>query len=59
MNRHHPHRAPDFFAVLLVLVVIGLGMTLAVQVGATDRDQVVETEYVRHTPNNRRRPCSS
>ena len=51
MNRHHPHRAPDFFAVLLILVVIGFGMTLAVQVGATDREQVVETERVQQTPN--------
>jgi hypothetical protein len=51
MNRHHPHRAPDFFAVLLVLVVIGLGMTLAVQVSATVSDQVVETEVVQHVPH--------
>jgi hypothetical protein len=50
MNTHHPHRAPDFFAVLLVLVVIGFGMTLAVQVAATDREQVVETDLVRYNP---------
>jgi hypothetical protein len=51
MNTHYSHRAPDFFAVLLVLVVIGVGMTLAVQVAATDREQVVETDMVRHVPN--------
>ena len=51
MNRHHPHRTPDFFAVLLVLVVIGFSMTLAVQVSATDRHHVVETERAQHVPN--------
>ena len=51
MNRHHPHRSPDFFAVLLVLVVIGFGMTLAVQVIATDRHHMVETETVQQVPN--------
>jgi hypothetical protein len=51
MNRNHSHRAPDFFAVLLVLVVIGFGMTLAVQVITTDRDQVVESEWVPRSPN--------
>ncbi len=51
MNTYHSHRAPDFFVVLLILVVIGFGMTLAVQVGATDRDQVVETEQVLPVPH--------
>ncbi|MEJ2453406.1 MAG: hypothetical protein P8103_04510 [Candidatus Thiodiazotropha sp.] len=46
----HSHRGPDFFAVLLVLVVIGLGMTLAIQVSATDREQVVDTEVVHTMP---------
>ncbi len=51
MNTHHSHRAPDFFVVLLILVVIGFGMTLAVQVSATDRDQVVERELVQPAPH--------
>ena len=46
----HSHRSPDIFAVLLVLVVIGLGMTLAIQVSATDREQVVDTEVVHNMP---------
>ncbi|MEJ2592368.1 MAG: hypothetical protein P8178_13390 [Candidatus Thiodiazotropha sp.] len=50
MVTRHSHRGPDFFAVLLVLVVIGLGMTLAVQVSATDREQVVDTEVVQTLP---------
>lgn len=51
MNTRHPHRAPDFFAVLLILVVIGFGMTLAIQVSATDKDQVVDTDVVQVNPN--------
>jgi hypothetical protein len=51
MNTRHPHRGPDFFAVLVLLVVLGLGMTLAIQVSATDRDQVVDTEMVHNSPN--------
>jgi hypothetical protein len=50
MNKSHPHRSPDFFAVLVILVVIGFGMTLAVQVATADRDQVVETEMVHPLP---------
>jgi hypothetical protein len=44
MNRHHQHRKPDFFAVVLVMVIIGFGLTLAVQVSLVDRHQVVESE---------------
>jgi hypothetical protein len=51
MNNHHSHRSPDFFVVLLILVVIGFGMTLAVQVIATDQDRVVESELLPHSPN--------
>ncbi|MGD8908332.1 MAG: hypothetical protein PVF13_05900 [Chromatiales bacterium] len=51
MNRSYSHRTPDFFKVLLILVLIGFSMTLAVQVIATDRDQVVEIEQVPHNPN--------
>jgi hypothetical protein len=46
MNRHHPHHSPDFFAVLLILVVIGFGMTLAIQVGANSTDQVVNSDRI-------------
>jgi hypothetical protein len=53
MNTRHSHRGPDFFAVLLLLVVIGLGMTLAIQVSATVRDQVVDTQVIQphYNPN--------
>ncbi|MCU7798358.1 MAG: hypothetical protein KZQ73_16435 [Candidatus Thiodiazotropha sp. (ex Semelilucina semeliformis)] len=51
MNTRHPHRTPDFFAVLLVLVVIGFGMTLAIQIGMADRDRMVDTEVVQVDPN--------
>ncbi|MES9853724.1 MAG: hypothetical protein ABW170_18055 [Candidatus Thiodiazotropha sp. L084R] len=44
MNRQHPHHKPDFFAVVLVLVMIGFGLTLAVQVAAIDRHEVVRSE---------------
>lgn len=43
MSRRHSHRGLDFFAVLLILVVIGFGMTLAVQIGAGEREQVVHS----------------
>jgi hypothetical protein len=46
MNRQRPHHAPDFFAVLLILVVIGFGMTLALQVGAGITEQVVNSDAV-------------
>jgi hypothetical protein len=44
MYRHHQHRKPDFFAVVLVLVMAGFGLTLAVQVSLVDKHQVVESE---------------
>ena len=46
MSRRYPHRGLDFFAVLLMLVVIGFGMTLAVQISAGDRDQVVNSDRI-------------
>lgn len=51
MSIHHSFRRPDFFAILLVLVVIGFGMTLAVQITIADRAQVVETEVVPQKPH--------
>jgi hypothetical protein len=51
MNRHHQPHSPDFFAVLLFLVAIGFGVTLAVQLATGVSDQVVETEMVRQLPN--------
>jgi hypothetical protein len=50
MNRHHHHRKPDFFAVVLVLVMLGFGLTLAVQVSLVDRHQVVDTEVTEVIP---------
>ena len=51
MNRNNSYHSPDFFTVLLILVVIGFGATLAVQLSTGVADQVVETETVRHLPN--------
>jgi hypothetical protein len=51
MNRHHHHHKPDFFAVVLVLVLLGFGLTLAVQVSLVDRHQVVESEVSEVLPN--------
>ncbi|MBT3049089.1 MAG: hypothetical protein AB2728_08165 [Candidatus Thiodiazotropha sp.] len=50
MNRHYHHRKPDFFAVVLVLVMLGFGLTLAVQVSLVDRNQVVESEVTETIP---------
>ncbi|MCU7918023.1 MAG: hypothetical protein KZQ99_14665 [Candidatus Thiodiazotropha sp. (ex Dulcina madagascariensis)] len=50
MNRQHYHRKPDFFAVVLVLVILGFGLTLAVQVSVADRHQVVDSEVVKVLP---------
>ncbi|MET0108436.1 MAG: hypothetical protein ABW084_06020 [Candidatus Thiodiazotropha sp.] len=50
MNRHHQHRKPDFFAVVVVLVMIGFGLTLAVQVSLVDRHQVVDSEVTEVLP---------
>ena len=36
---------------LVLLVVIGFGLTLALQVSATDREHVVETEAIEQGPN--------
>ena len=47
MKKQHPHHKPDFFAVVLVLVMIGFGLTLAIQVSAIDRQQVVHSEMSR------------
>ena len=44
MYTQHPHRKPDFFAVLVVLVMLAFGLTVTIQVIATDVDQVVETQ---------------
>jgi len=43
MNRQHSNRKPDFFAVLVLLVMVGLGLTVTIQVIASDVDQVVES----------------
>jgi hypothetical protein len=52
MKTRYPHRCPDFFAVLVVLVVVGFGMTLAVQINSSDRDRMAETqEVIQLNPN--------
>ncbi|MET0089214.1 MAG: hypothetical protein ABW068_04175 [Candidatus Thiodiazotropha sp.] len=43
MKRQSPHHKPDFFAVVVLLVILGFGLTLAIQVSAIDQQQVVET----------------
>jgi hypothetical protein len=51
MSRHHQHRKPDFFAVVLLLVMVGFGLTVAVQVSLVDRHQVVDSEVTDVMPN--------
>ncbi len=51
MSRYHSHRAPDFFAVLVIMVVIGFSLTLAIQVSVSDRENVVETEVAQQVPS--------
>ncbi len=47
----YSHRNPDFFAVLLILVLVAFGATLAVQVVVAERHQVVDTEVIQQQPN--------
>jgi hypothetical protein len=51
MHRHHQHRKPDFFAVVLVLVMVGFSLTVAVQVSLVERHQVVDSEVTDVMPN--------
>lgn len=43
MNGQHSNRKPDFFAVLVLLVMLGFGLTLTVQVVSSDVDQMVKS----------------
>jgi hypothetical protein len=36
-------RKPDFFAVVVLLVVVGFGLTIAAQLVSTEVEQVVES----------------
>ena len=49
MYRQHVNRKPDFFAVLVLLVMVGFGLTVTLQVIATDVDQVVKDQPVNTT----------
>jgi hypothetical protein len=51
MKRGYPNSGPDFFAVLLVLVIVGFGMTLAVQIGTSERDRMAEMQAIQVHPN--------
>ena len=46
MNNQRPNHKPDFFAVLVLLVMIGFGLTVTVQVISSDVEQVVETQAI-------------
>ncbi|MET0067524.1 MAG: hypothetical protein ABW076_14350 [Candidatus Thiodiazotropha sp.] len=46
MNRQSPRHKPDFFAVVVLLAILGFGLTLAVQVVAIDQQKVVETTLI-------------
>jgi hypothetical protein len=43
MKRQSHHHKPDFFAVVVFLVILGFGLTLVVQVSAIDQQQMVES----------------
>lgn len=47
MYRQRSYRKPDFFAVLVVLVTLGFGMTVTIQLIASDVDHVVERQPVK------------
>jgi hypothetical protein len=51
MKRQNPHHKPDFFAVVVVLVMIGFGLTLAVQVSDIDQRQAVHSEVSQAGPD--------
>ena len=44
MYRQHINRKPDFFAVLVLLVMVGFGLTVTIQVIAPEVDQVVKEQ---------------
>jgi len=49
MYRQHTNRKPDFFAVLVLLVAVGFGLTVTIQVVTTHTDQVVERQPIETT----------
>ncbi len=46
MNRQQSNHKPDFFTVLVLLVVLGFGLTIVVQIGFSDKQQVVDGQLV-------------
>lgn len=44
MYRQPTNRKPDLFAVLVLLVTLGFGLTVTVQVISSDTDQVVKAQ---------------
>lgn len=46
MIKRKPSTSPDFFAVLVLLVVLGIGFTVSIQVISTDTGHVVDSQPI-------------
>lgn len=44
MNRQHTNRKPDFFIVLVLLVVLSFGLTVSIQIVSSEVDQMVDRQ---------------
>lgn len=44
MYTQHPKRKPDFFVVLVLVVMLSFGLTVTVQMMVSDVEQVVDTQ---------------
>lgn len=47
MNTQHSNHKPDFFAVLVLLVILGFGLTITVQIVSSDVDHMVDRQSVK------------
>ena len=47
MNTQHSNGKPDFFAVLVLLVMLSFGLTVTIQVISSEVDQVVDSQPVK------------
>jgi len=46
MNRQHSKGKPDFFAVLVLLVMVGVGLSVTLQLVSSDVERMVDRESV-------------
>jgi hypothetical protein len=49
MNTQHPKGKPDFFVVLVLVVMLSFGLTLSVQIAVSDLEHVVDSQSVKTT----------